>query len=1053
MRKFFKIVLYVFIGFIGLIILLTIVAKLSENKITDIALNKVSETIDAPVLIDDVSFNLLRKFPLATIELNGVWLGKSPKNEQSSGLPPTDTILNFDRIFVSVKTRPLIDGIIEVKRIDVHGADINYSIDTAGITNIDFLMPTDTTPAEVDTTPSEPLDATLEMLSLKNIRVHYIDSTMKMAARLAIPEMEIKARAQNDTYKANIKGGLELSGVEYEGTNAHLMKKTSVNFKVDYDDDSVHIDHLNLLTDGAEINLKGDTKLGDEILTDLTIEITTLNLAELIKYAPDEIMQEYGVQKVEGLLSMSASVKGIYSEKQMPKVDAHVNMEKGLVRTADYPQLKNIAFNGDITNGVLQNNKTTQVDFDNFGFETQNSRFNFAFSVLNIDQPMYNVTTDMRIDVSDFKQFIPDTLVKSISGIVTAKLSTKGQLPDSIGDDFINKVAENSRATVGFHNFYVNMGDTLLVNNFNTSLSYVPNNFKIASLSVQVPAYELDVMKTFADIGFTGKVTQPEAMKIVIRALDLQTNFASINGKVKFENPDFPKYDVKSTLSLNLAEIQKMVPDTLVQNLRGGVTLNLTTYGEVDVDSIEARMNDLLFKQTTFDLTMNNIGLQMPDDTLMKLENFSGLVAFNQQHITINKLGGKFAGLEFGMDSTEILNLYETFIQERRDTSLIVQTNLWLGNFDYALVEALMPADTLATDSTAVATDLSAPSETTETASTDEPAGPTGEPQDTTASEPEHILPDFEAMGLPHFLMRGKFSINQVKYEKNIIDDISLLFRFADSLYVIDQFKLKAFGGEVNTSLKFDARNWEQPVIDIKNTVDHLDVKELLMVNDNFGDTALTYEKVTGILTSELHTRVFVVDGDYPTKRMRAKGHFTLENGSIHDYKPLVELSNGLTGVGGLKELAELDFNTLNTSLFLLNNKVYIPKTDVVSSALDFSAFAMHSLGEDEDYEYHLKLHLGDVLTGKSDKLMEAQAKANKKDGDEVERNGINLVSMDVDGKKKNGFDNKSLKEDLEKNIKRQNSFLNLLFNPQLVNFSTALDRTAKKEKILNQEE
>jgi hypothetical protein len=236
--------------------------------------------------------------------------------------------------------------------------------------------------------------------------------------------------------------------------------------------------------------------------------------------------------------------------------------------------------------------------------------------------------------------------------------------------------------------------------------------------------------------------------------------------------------------------------------------------------------------------------------------------------------------------------------------------------------------------------------------------------------------------------------------------------------------------------------------VDIKNIINRLDVNQLLIDNDNFvaytGDTLISHENLNGLLSSELHTRAFYVKGDWPTQRIRAKANFTLENGYLYNYKPLVDAS---VGIGGLKELDKMDFNTLKTSLFVLNDKVYIPKTDVVSNALDLTAYAMQGLREDDpDYEYHLVLHLGDVLVGKSNKLMEEQAKQNKKDGGTVERNGLKLVSMKVGEEKKNGFDNDKLREKLDKTIKRQNSFLNLLFDPGLVNFSTNFNRVSDKK-------
>ena len=216
------------------------------------------------------------------------------------------------------------------------------------------------------------------------------------------------------------------------------------------------------------------------------------------------------------------------------------------------------------------------------------------------------------------------------------------------------------------------------------------------------------------------------------------------------------------------------------------------------------------------------------------------------------------------------------------------------------------------------------------------------------------------------------------------------------------------------------------------------------MVNDNFGDTALTYDKVSGILTSDFNVRAFYVKGDWPTEKIRAKGTLKLTDGKIYNYPPLVDLS---MSIGGLKELDKLDFNTLTTSIFVFKDKIYIPKTDIVSSALDISAAAMQSFKE--DFEYHLVLHLNDVLIGKSEKLLRQQAEQSKKEGETEERDGLKLVAMEIAPDKKYGFDNVKLYKKFLNEINKQEGFLNLLFNPLLVNFSTDFDRTIRNKELL----
>lgn len=1032
MKKLLKIFIYFIVIVITLIIVLALTAKLAENKITEIALKKVSESIEAPVIIDNVSFTLLRNFPLATIELNEVYLG-SPKKQKDFDTVSIvqDTILNISKIYVSVKSKPLLKGIIEVMKVDVDGANINYRVDTSGATNIDFLMDT-TEIVEEDTIPVEPLNLTLSDISFKNIVCNFNDHSLKTAAKIIIPNVKVKAKVDGEHISASVAGIVNLTNLGFEETNLYLMNNTNVNFDVDYEDDSISIKQFVVDTDGARLNLLGSVLLGENIKTDLRFEGSDLIIDELIKYAPKEMLKEFGVNQLSGNMNFDGTVKGIYTDTEMPHLNVNLNLLNGQVATKDYPELKNISFSGKVTNGILRNNQSTQVDFSSFHFETEKSIFDFQFSILDIDHLKYNVKSDMEIHVAEFSDFIPDSTVDYIDGIIHANFSTKGELPDSIGDDFVDFVMANSRANIKLSDFKIDVDTSLSIKNFSGELAYKPNNFRINDLNISIPAYKVKLRNTSLDADFKGSINNTSEMSLDLKSYHIETESSEFSGLAKVQNLENPSYEFTSNIKLNLDEIFTMLPDSIVNSLTGNVLANIKSSGTLNLDSIADQAMDIVFKSSSFNLNFEDVSVEMPDDPLYKIESFSGLVNMNPEAITINKMTGIAGGLKFGIDSTEIWNVYRVVIKEDSTETITMQTNIALGNINNSLIESFMGSDTISNADVQEAStqnNLSSNNTTVEL-----------------NTEPQYLLPDLKGLGVPHFLVRGKLDVSRLEYEKNIIDDISLKFRFTDSLYVIDQFKLKTCGGQVNTSLKLDARNWEKPVIDIKNYIKGLDINQLLLRNDNFGDTLITHEKFSGILTSETHTRVFYQDGLWPTERIRAKGEFTIEEGRIYGYEPLVELSNNKL-VGGLKELDKLEFNTLNTSYFMYKDNVYIPKTDVVNSSMDLSIFAMHSL--QDDYEYHLKIHLGDVLTGKSDKLMKDQAKQNKKDGSTEERNGIRLVSLKLEDDKKNGFDNDKLEKEFKKKLNKQQGWLNLFFNPMLVNFSTDLDRTARNKELL----
>ncbi|MFO7863364.1 MAG: AsmA-like C-terminal region-containing protein, partial [Salinivirgaceae bacterium] len=293
-----------------------------------------------------------------------------------------------------------------------------------------------------------------------------------------------------------------------------------------------------------------------------------------------------------------------------------------------------------------------------------------------------------------------------------------------------------------------------------------------------------------------------------------------------------------------------------------------------------------------------------------------------------------------------------------------------------------------------------------------------------------------EEMYIPPYIARGTFGVKSVKYGDILLEDIATKFRVDDSLYVFDQFKFNAFGGSMVTSAVYDTRDTITSIL-FKNEIDGMDIHQMLVDADNFDQEDFTHENVTGIVTSSLDGRILMQDTTIFYDKINVLGRFKLENGGIYNFEPAQELAK----YTNMKELDSIVFKTMESSVFIYNNDIYFPKTDIVSTAMDMSVFGMQSFNE--DYEYHVVMYLNDFLLGKSKKLLEKQGKEDGGfgDQDESKRKGVYLVAMDRDGETKYGLDNKRLQRMMSTKIRLQDRGLSFIFHPRLVNFSTDIDR------------
>lgn len=994
MKKLIKIFSWLIVIIIFLIIVLAVVAKLAENKITDIALKKVSESIEAPVEIDRVSFNLLRKFPLATIELHNVVLGAHKLPDSLSFISDkTDTIANISKVYVSVKSKPLLKGNIDIIKVDIEGASINYLVDTSGTSNIDFLITTSDN-EETDTLPSKPLNINLTDLSLKDITCNYSDQKIKATAKVAISEIKVKANIDGENIMASVFGDLSLSNCSFDETNLYLMNKTDINFDIDYENDSLYIKQLDVLTDGAKLNLLGSVVLNDEINTDIRFQGSNIILDELIKYAPKEMLNEFGLEKLSGKMNLEASIKGIYSDSELPHVDLNIIFQNGSIITKDYPNLKNISFKGNLTNGILRNNQSTQANFSTFHFETDKSKFELAFSVLDIDHPKYEIKTDMMINVGEFSKFIPDSLLQYIDGNIKADFTTKGELPDSIGDDFVDYILANSRANIELTDFNVDVDSNLSVKNFSTKLIYKPNSIEVSDLNLSIPAYNAKLINTAFNAHFNESINNTSEMSLDLKSYHVEMDNSEFKGYAQIKNFDNPSYTFTSTINLNLEELKKYLPDSLITTIRGKVYADIESSGTLNLDSIADQAMDIVFRSSSVKFNFENVLVEMPDDPLYKMENLFGSVSMDPEMISIMKMKGLAGGIEFGIDSTTIENVYNTVIKNKKE-QLKVNTRINLGDIDYAMFAPFMLSDSTAEVKTA---------------------------NETTVSEPTNYT----------MLIKGVAKVKSLTYDKAFIEDISTLFKVTDSVYIVDQFKFKAFDGWMSNSVKYMLKP-DKAVIETHHIVEKMDVQKLLADFDNFEEyyePSIRSENLSGLFSTNLYTRVNMIGDSLIMDDIRARGGFAIEDGGVYDFEPATSMAK----FTGIDELDNIKFKTLESKIFVIKNAIYIPETFISSTALNITAYGMQSLAD--DYEYHLEIKLSDILFGKGKKQKKKESKAGD-EGFKDDRNMRELFYEEIDGKIKYGFDTDDKQRTMKSKIKAQERLLNLRFDPGMFNFDT----------------
>ena len=146
-----------------------------------------------------------------------------------------------------------------------------------------------------------------------------------------------------------------------------------------------------------------------------------------------------------------------------------------------------------------------------------------------------------------------------------------------------------------------------------------------------------------------------------------------------------------------------------------------------------------------------------------------------------------------------------------------------------------------------------------------------------------------------------------------------------------------------------------------------------------------------------------------------------------------------MSSISGIKELNNIRFHTIQSSLFIYNNGIYFPKTELLSNAVDITAFGMQTF--DDKYRYHMGINLREALLGKSKKKNKKQEEGDVKKNKKGEIKGQQFFVMkNTEGKEHFGPDKFEDREEMTGIISDNKDFLKLHFNPLLVNFDTGVE-------------
>jgi len=270
------------------------------------------------------------------------------------------------------------------------------------------------------------------------------------------------------------------------------------------------------------------------------------------------------------------------------------------------------------------------------------------------------------------------------------------------------------------------------------------------------------------------------------------------------------------------------------------------------------------------------------------------------------------------------------------------------------------------------------------------------------------------------------FRIDSLTYKTFSSSGITGSLNYKLKLLTFKSFNMNALKGSISGN-GFILQNYNKSVLSrgIFN-VTSVDVNKAFTSFQNFGQNFLKAENIAGSLSGSF-SLLLPLDSllNPQISSLTAEGKYMLVNGGLINFEPVKELSSFIE----LTELENIHFQKMENDFFIRNNYVYIPQMEVRSSAVDLSVNGRHSF--DNDYEYHVKVLLSELLSKKRKKN-----KSNVTEFGNVQDDGLGRTSMLLKivykGEEiKVSYDIKAAANEVKENLKSERKNLKTILNEE----------------------
>jgi hypothetical protein len=475
------------ISLLTVVIALALLPFLFKDKIKSKIIESINKNVNATVALEDVSLNLFKSFPKATVTLDKMSvINKAPFQG--------DTLVYSEKIDLKMSMMELFNGEKEpmtIQSIGTENTKINILFNKDGIGNYDIAIKKD---ANETNEKEKPFALSIQNYEVENLKFTYKDAASKMKLVLDSINHEGTGNFEQEVLDLDTK---TTAKVTFDMDKSNFMRNVPISLEailgVDLKNSKYTFKENKALINQLPLHFNGFIQMVEKgQVYDLTFNTPSSDFKNFLGLIPSTYAGNLSDVETSGKFEVKGKVKGNLSETTVPTFDIEMLSNNASFKYKDLPKsVKNISIDTHIVNETGLMNDTF-VDLDKLSFAIDQDVFNASAHIKNLTENL-NIDAALNgvINLANVSKAYPVKLEKPLNGILKANVKMAFDMKSVENSQYQNIKNSGNINVTGFNYSGPEMAKPVSVSV--ADLSFNPSKINLNKLQAKTGKSDINV--------------------------------------------------------------------------------------------------------------------------------------------------------------------------------------------------------------------------------------------------------------------------------------------------------------------------------------------------------------------------------------------------------------------------------------------------------------------------------------------------------------------------------------------------------------------------------